>query len=147
MLEDGTRHAARRAPAIPRPALIDWLLHIENPLVWSSVMVRADAARRSIRSPIPSCLYAEDFDLYHRMARTAAIARLDEDLLLYRWHAGGASQRLHRHDGRERDARAGRRYAPLFGDEAGGRGADRRRIMMAQQPVPDRATLDGLGRR
>src|SRR3546814_18919155 len=71
------------------------MMRIRNPLVWSSVMLRGDAARRLDPFTRPEILYAEDFDLYHRMARLGRIARIDEELLLYRVHEGGASQRYH----------------------------------------------------
>ena len=38
-----------------------------NPLVWSTVMLRADAARALDPFTRPDLLYAEDFDLYHRV--------------------------------------------------------------------------------
>ncbi|MGR9839058.1 hypothetical protein ACUOH4_26740, partial [Escherichia coli] len=37
-------------------------------------------------------VYAEDFDLYHRIAAFGGVARLDDELLTYRRHSGGASQ-------------------------------------------------------
>ena len=89
-LDDGVVSSAPRT-AVSTPALIEWLLRIENPLVWSSVMVRASAATDPFTDPVR--LYAEDFDLYQRMSRIGRIARLDEELVIYRRHAGGASQR------------------------------------------------------
>lgn len=141
-LEDGRVTSAVRT-GHTTPALIEWLLHIENPLVWSTVMVRADAASDPFTDP--ARLYAEDFDLYHRMARKGRIARLDEDLLLYRIHPGGASQRFT--DTMHASARniLADAYAPLFGDDAPAAAALVFRYMMAQQPVPDRATLVWLG--
>ena len=40
------------------PALLRWLIRIENPFVWSSVMIRADAARRLEPFTRPDILYA-----------------------------------------------------------------------------------------
>jgi glycosyltransferase involved in cell wall biosynthesis len=75
------------------PALIDWLLLTRNPLVWSSVMFRAEPARTLDPFTRPDRLYAEDFDLYRRLRPFGAIARIDEDLVTYREHPGGASKR------------------------------------------------------
>ncbi|HVF95655.1 MAG TPA: glycosyltransferase, partial [Sphingomonas sp.] len=81
-------------PATTTPTLIAWLSWIENPLVWSSVMIRADAVRALDPFTRPDILYAEDFDLYHRIQSLGAIARLDEPLTIYRQHAGGVSKRF-----------------------------------------------------
>jgi hypothetical protein len=75
-----------RLPGATSPALIGWLLLVANPLVCSSVMFRAEAARRLDPFMRPGYAYADDFDLYHRLKRFGAIARLDEPLTLYRLH-------------------------------------------------------------
>lgn len=126
------------------PALIDWLLHIENPLAWSSVMMRGDVARTLDPFTRPEILYAEDFDLYHRLRAHGAIARLDDELLLYRVHAGGASQRytatMTANAARVLEAAlaplidAPATLAPLLVEH-----------MMRREPVPDRACLLRLG--
>lgn len=129
------------------PALIDWLLHIENPLAWSSVMVRAAAAQRLEPFTRPEILYAEDFDLYHRLRAQGAIARLDEELLLYRVHAGGASQRYTD----TMTANAARVLAavlsPLIGEDSRATAPLFVEHLMRRQPVADRATLMTLGER
>jgi len=75
-----------RLPGATSPALIGWLLLVANPLVCSSVMFRAAAARRLDPFMRPDYAYADDFDLYHRLKPFGAIARLDEPLTLYRLH-------------------------------------------------------------
>lgn len=80
-------------PLTTTPDLIDWLMLIRNPLVWSSVMFRGDAARRLTPFERPEMLYVEDFDLYHRLRASGRIARIDEPLIRYRVHPGGASKR------------------------------------------------------
>lgn len=127
------------------PALIGWLSWIGNPLAWSSVMVRGEAARALDPFTRPDILYAEDFDLYHRIRPHGEIARLDRVLLHYRQHEGGASQRFTA----MMEASAARvlaeNHAALLGDDA----ADMARLLvahhMAGSPVPDRATLRRLG--
>jgi len=127
------------------PALIGWLSWIGNPLVWSSVMVRGQAARALDPFTRPDILYAEDFDLYHRIRPHGEIARLDTVLLHYRQHEGGASQRF-----TERmEASAARvlaeAHAPLLGDEATAVALLLVVHHMGGRPVPDRATLRQLG--
>ncbi|MEV9063703.1 hypothetical protein AB0118_26540, partial [Klebsiella quasipneumoniae] len=67
VLEDGAIVPSSLAP-LSTPPVIAWLLQIENPLVWSSVMLRTDAARQLDPFMRPEMVYAEDFDLYHRIA-------------------------------------------------------------------------------
>ena len=144
VLQDGAIVSATLAPLSTAP-LIEWLLRIENPLVWSSVMLRTDAARRLDIFQRPEMVYAEDFDLYHRIAAFGGIARLDDELLTYRRHTGGASQvQAEAMRGRAADVLAGV-YAPLFGDAAADTAALIVKHVMGQQPVPDRATLERVG--
>ena len=128
------------------PALIEWLLLIENPLVWSSVMVRGAVARALEPFTRPELLYAEDFDLYHRLSRVGRIARLDDELVLYRQHAGGMSKRFVDAMGASATAVMAEAYAPILGEEARDAAALVVRHVMAQVAVPDRATLHRLGR-
>jgi hypothetical protein len=118
------------------PGLIDWLLLVQNPIVWSSVMFRADAARRLDPFERPEMRYVEDFDLYHRLRPFGRLAQIDEELVQYRCHAGGASNMFtatmtaHAEDllrGHAPD------IAPLLV-----------RHVMAGEPVPDAATLERL---
>ena len=93
-----TLEAGRMGPAKLKgpttPELIGWMLLLSNPLVCSSVMFRAEAARRLGGLMRPDYAYADDFDLYHRMAAHGRIARVDETLTVYRLHERNAS-RLH----------------------------------------------------
>lgn len=144
LLEDGTVREAR-LPAVTTPGLVEWMLWILNPLVWSTVMIRADAARRLTPFTRPDRRYAEDFDLYHRLAAMGRIARIDTPLLHYRSHSGGASQRYADMMGASAAAVLAERHGPLFGDSATDRSMLLVRHVMAQMPVPDRATLARLG--
>lgn len=141
----GGRSVASKLPPMTTPALIEWLLQVQNPLVWSSVMFRAEAARGLGEMTRPDLLYAEDFDLYHRLARFGRIARIDAELLTYRSHAGGASQRFQT----IMEASAGRVlsqvYAPVFGAAAGEVAALVARHVMGRAPVPDGPTLIRIG--
>lgn len=139
------RVAPSTYPAHTSPALVGWLSWIGNPLVWSSVMLRAEAARALDPFTRPDLLYAEDFDLYHRIRPFGQIARLDAVLLRYRQHAGGASQRFV--DTMEASAARvlAEAHGGLLGDEAP---AVARLLVahhMAGRPVSDRASFQRLG--
>ena len=144
LLEGGAVRQAR-LPSVTAPRFIEWMLWILNPIVWSSVMLRADVARRLDPFTRPERRYAEDFDLYHRMAPHGRIARLDTPLLIYRSHSGGASQRYTETMYASAGAVLAERHAALFGESAAARAGLLVRHVMAQQPVPDRPTLALLG--
>lgn len=128
------------------PDLIAWLSWIENPLVWSTVMLRADVARALVPFSRPERVYAEDFDLYHRVAAFGRIARLDEPLLLYRQHAGGVSKRFAETMGASATRVLAERHAGALGIDAAAELADLLvRYNMGGEPVPNRATLKRLG--
>lgn len=144
IFDDRRRWAGSRAP-VTTPALVEWLLWIENPLVWSSVMVRRDALPAGEFTD-PDMVYAEDFDLYHRLLRAGGgIARIDEPLVLYREHGGGVSKRYVE----TMQANATRVLAATYA--TAGRpapDADAALVvahLMQRRPVPDRATLEQLG--
>ncbi|OYX36658.1 MULTISPECIES: glycosyltransferase family A protein [unclassified Sphingomonas] len=132
-------------PAMTSPALVEWMLWICNPIVWSSVMLRSNAARELVPFTRPERLYAEDFDLYHRLSDKGRIAQVDTELLTYRSHAGGVSQRFIA----AMEASATQvfvdQHRELLGDEVTERAALLVQHVMRQTPVPDRATLMALG--
>jgi len=144
ILEDGVVSPGSLAP-VSTPMLIEWLMRIENPLVWSSVMMRTEAARRLDPFQRPEMVYAEDFDLYHRIARFGAIARIDDELMTYRRRSGGISQRhVDAMTARGIDILAAC-YADSLGEEARGIAELVVRHVMGRRPVPDRATFQRLG--
>ena len=127
------------------PALLRWMLHVDNPLTWSSVMFRADAARGLDPFMRPKFEPADDFDFYHRLLALGDIARLDEVLCVYRWHATNAS---HGQEQRIHDRAAAvlmRSYRAWLGEDA----AEATDLVIThlsgRQPVPDAATLARLG--
>jgi len=142
-LEDGIVRPGR-APHVTSPGLIDWMMHLVNPLAWSSVMFRAEAARRLDPFTRPELLYAEDFDLYHRLRPFGQIARIDEELTVYRCHAGGVSTRFSDAMTRSAERVVARAHRAIFGDGAKESAALVTRHVAARQPVPDRATLARL---
>lgn len=144
ILEDGAITSSIKSP-VTTPRLVEWLLWIENPLVWSTVMLRRDAVPAGGEFTRPDMLYAEDFDLYHRMARQGGIGRIDDPLLLYRKHGGGASQLY----AETMSTNAMRVLAQSYTAEGfGGAEIGAKLVvehMMRAVPVPDRATLERLG--
>jgi glycosyltransferase involved in cell wall biosynthesis len=143
-LSDGRIGRTQHAP-VTTPALVAWLSLIENPLVWSSVMIRADIAHMLDPFSRAERLYAEDFDLYHRIRRHGGIARIDDPLTTYRQHAGGVSRRF-------RTAMRSSATAVLADAHARALGAQSEsaadlfvRYNMEGTAVPDRATLARLG--
>ena len=127
------------------PALVTWLSWIENPLVWSSVMMRGSAARALSPFTRPALLYAEDFDLYQRIQRMGQLARIDDVLLAYRQHAGGLSKRYATVMSDSATRALTDAHAPILGARSGAVAALLVRHNMERQPVPDRATLAMLG--
>lgn len=141
----GNAHAPSDLPAITTPALVEWMLWICNPLVWSSVMMRGDVVRALAPFTRPELLYAEDFDLYHRLSACGRIARIDRPLLSYRSHEGGASQRYANMMLASATTVLADHYAPIFGDAAAARARLIVTHVMQRAAVPDRATLALLG--
>jgi hypothetical protein len=135
MLEDGRESAGNWTRGLT-PGLIDWLMLIRNPIVWSTVMFRTDAARRLDPFERPEMRYVEDFDFYHRIRAHGLIAQIDEELLLYRSHEGGASNRY------ESTMRA--HAEALLSQHAPDIAPLLVRHVMGGDPVPDGATLDRL---
>ncbi|MBB5710693.1 glycosyltransferase [Sphingomonas xinjiangensis] len=140
--------AGKRQPGQwPRPltrARIDWLMLIRNPIAWSSVMFRADAARRLDPFERPERRYVEDFDLYQRLRAFGRIDQIDEVLMLYRVHPGGASQVYTSTMVAHAEHVLRDRHRALLGEGA----PDIARLLvhhvMNGAPVPDRPTLDLL---
>jgi glycosyltransferase involved in cell wall biosynthesis len=87
ILQDG-QISEMNHPRVSTPGLIMWLLHVANPLICSSIMFRAAAARKLNIFMRDNYRYADDYDFYHRMAALGPIARLDEPLTIYRLHVG-----------------------------------------------------------
>lgn len=126
------------------PALIDWLILVRNPLVWSSVMFRADAARRLDPLERPELRYVEDFDLYHRLRPLGRLAQIDEVLTLYRCHAMGASQVYNGIMRAHGEKLLADRHRALLGKASEDFAALLVRHVMACEPVPDRRALERL---
>lgn len=132
-------------PPITTPALVEWMLWISNPLVWSSTMVRSNAAQSLKPFTRPDRLYAEDFDLYHRLSGKGRIARVDRELTDYRSHAASASQRFTATMEASAAQVLADRHRAIFGEQAEASALLLVAHVMGHRPVPDRAVLAALG--
>jgi hypothetical protein len=144
LLEAGrSRVTDHRAAA--SPLLLRWMLQVDNPLTWSSVMLRRAAVQKLSGFLRPEAEFADDFDLYHRLLAVGEVARLDAVLTTYRWHATNTSH----HAGGLLFDRAvqvlAAAYAPWLGAEAMAAATLVVRHLSDRQPVPDAATLARLG--
>lgn len=131
-------------PVTTSPALIGWLLQIENPLAWSTVMIRGDVARGLDPFSRHDRLYAEDFDLYHRLSRVGPVARLDDVLVQYRQHPGGVSKLFAERMRVSATMVMADAHRPAQGDAAEGIATLFVEHLMMGRPVGDRATLAAL---
>ncbi len=134
----------RRPSVVPRqttPGLIDWMLGFSNPILWSSVMVRADAVRRLSGFMDPARVYAEDFDFHHRIRRLGAIVRIDEVLIHYRCHSGGISQINRARMAARSAAVLAEANAPYWQDDAADLADIVVRHVMLGDPVADAVTI------
>jgi GT2 family glycosyltransferase len=138
--------SAPHHPAVGDALALRWLLLIDNPLTWSSVMFRADAVHRLGAFLHPGYELADDFDFYHRLLGIGDIVRLGEVLTTYRYHAANAS----RARPEAMNANAARvlcnAYASLLGDEAAAAADLVIKHLSDRQPAPDPATLERIGR-
>ena len=144
-LDSAGRQQTPDHPAAGDPLALRWLLLTDNPLTWSSVMFRTDAVRRLGTFLRPEFELADDFDFYHRLLRIGDIARLNDVLTTYRFHAASASS----HNATRLDQNAARvlaaAYAPWLGAEATESAVPAVQHWLNRQPPRDAATLDRLG--
>jgi GT2 family glycosyltransferase len=138
--------SAPHHPSVGDALALRWLLLIDNPLTWSSVMFRADAAQRLGTFLRTDYELADDFDFYHRLLEMGDIVRLNEVLTTYRYHAANAS----RARAAAMNANATRvlcnAYAPLLGEEAGQAADLVIKHLSDRQPAADAVTLERIGR-
>lgn len=142
---EGDADRASDLPPVTTPGLIGWLLLLCNPLVWSSTMIRGDAARALDPFQRDDYIYAEDFDIYHRLRRQGAIGRVDAELTLYRAHDGGLSKTRTTKMAQSASGVLRWAYQDLLGEGAARAAELIVRHVMARDPVGDRATLAEVG--
>ena len=143
VLEQG-RVVAGTWPRPLSPVMIDWMLRIRNPFAWSSVMFRADAARRLDPFERPEVRYAEDFDLYHRLRAFGPFAQIEVPLTLYRNHDGGVSKTAQDRMLASAAHVLTELHRERFGAFAGQAAMLLVQHVMARRPVPDAHSLARL---
>ena len=142
---DGTTIRRDPYPRLVDPGEIDWVLALLNPLAWSSVLMRGDAARALVPFERDDYRFAEDFDLYARIRAHGRIGRIAEPLVRYRMHAGGASQTYEERMIASAARVLADRYAPLFGEDALPAALLMSRHAGSRYAPPDSATLTRCG--
>jgi GT2 family glycosyltransferase len=143
-MADGRRLPTDHVPGAT-PALVGWMLHVDNPFTYSSVMLRADALQRLGAFMRPEAEPADDFDLYHRLLGIGGLARLDETLVTYRWHASNTTHTQAERMFDRASAILARSYAPWLGPDSDAAARLVVRHLSDRQPVRDVATLARLG--
>ncbi|GGC57905.1 glycosyl transferase [Siccirubricoccus deserti] len=136
----GTDHPPRLTPQQLR-----WLLLVDNPFTWSSVMLRTAALRRLDGFLRPEAEYADDFDLYHRLLAVGEVDRLETVLTTYRWHATNTSHAQGGPLSQRAAAVLAAAYQPWLGEAAPEAARLAVRHFTDRQPARDAATLARLG--
>lgn len=142
---EGERIRRDPYPHLTDPAEIDWTMSLLNPLAWSSVLMRGEAARALVPFERDDYRFAEDFDLYARIRAHGRIGRIAEPLVRYRMHAGGASQAYEKGMIASAARVLADRYASLFGDDAMPAALLMSRHAASGHAPPDAATLERCG--
>ncbi len=75
-----------RQPADADPRVLQWMLHVSNPVGHVSMMFRSETVRQLGTYLREEFKYAEDFDFSHRIMRIGDITVLPEYLVIYRQH-------------------------------------------------------------
>jgi hypothetical protein len=132
-------------PTLLEPDQIEWAMLMLNPISWSSVMMRGEAARALVPFERDEYRFAEDFDLYQRIRAHGQLARIDEPLLRYRLHAGGASQAFEEGMIASAARVLAYRWGTLFGDRTLEATTLMSRHASARHAPPDAATLVRCG--
>lgn len=136
--------APMRHPAETTPVLVRWLLHIDNPLICSSVMMRADAVRALGTFMREDVTYADDYDLYHRLLPSGDIARIDHKLTIYRLHPANTFRAQEQRMSNNAVKALTPSYVRWFGVEAEGAASLVVNHFMGGRPVPDLSVVTTL---
>jgi len=78
------------------PMLLRWLLLLDCPMIYSSLLFRREAAQLPQGGFMrPEALYADDYELMLRLSLDGDCAVIDLPLTLYRVHGGNTTARVH----------------------------------------------------
>ncbi|MGH7056891.1 MAG: glycosyltransferase family 2 protein [Acetobacteraceae bacterium] len=128
------------------PAVMRWQLHLRNPYTYSSIMVRADAVRSLGAFMREDAIYADDYDLYLRLARVGELAMVPEVLCAYRTHRTNITHTVTPMMDTNAAAVLAEANAPFLGADADDAARLFVRYLTRGSPPPDAATLRRLGR-
>jgi len=143
-LENG--RVSKAPPAVTEPHLIRWQLMLSSPITHSAVCVRLNAIRDHRLYYRPEYHYAEDYDLYHRLARIGDLACIDEPVVVYRYHGDNASHRYQAEMDAHGKAFLVDVYRELLGDDTTEADIDRVwRLVNYGHRARDIAELEALG--
>lgn len=126
------------------PEALRWVLHVGNPLTYSSVMFRTAAVRRLGSFMRQEYELADDFDLYHRLIRGGDIAIIPERLVVYRQHNQMLSRTRHDEMIGKTAAILRAAYADLLGHDDDTSALLVARHFGARKPVREGALLEHL---
>ncbi len=91
---DSLGKPGREHATLVEPNIIRWTLCLRNCLAHSSVVMRRDLVRR-VGAYDTSAVYAQDYDLWTRLAQVTCLANLPEPLIYLRIHDTSVSQIRH----------------------------------------------------
>lgn len=127
------------------PRLVDWMLHIGNPVGHPSVIFRAELLQKLGVYLRDEMRYAEDFDFLHRALKFGDIRVQPETLVIYRLHGGNLTTTRKAEVASRTAAVLSEAYRDLLPS-----GADQAASLVASHvisadPVPDEAAFRALG--
>jgi GT2 family glycosyltransferase len=145
VLADGKVTPVER-PTTFSPLLFGWMLLMDCPVVYSSLLFRREAARQADGTLLrPDLRYADDYELMLRLAASGSVVALSEALTVYRVHANNTTWTVHGEMFRHCVTALTERFAPWLGADA----AEAARLIAwhvsRRNPVADRLTLRRLG--
>ena len=134
-----------RQPGDPDPRVLQWMLHVSNPIGHVSMMFRAETVRKLPEYLREEFKYAEDFDFSHRIMRMGDIAVLPEYLVIYRQHDLNLT-RTRRTEMIDRTAAVLKNvYADLLGGDHDAEASLVAEHLIAGVPLADQAAVERLG--
>lgn len=142
---EGERVRRGPFPGLVDPDSIDWAMLLVNPIAWSTVLMRGQAARALAPFQRDAYRFAEDFDLYYRIRGHGRLARIAEPLVRYRLHPGSLSQAFEEGMIAAAARVLAERYGTLFGEATLAAATLMSRHASARHAPPDAATLARCG--
>jgi GT2 family glycosyltransferase len=145
VLADGKVTPAER-PTTFSPLLFGWMLLMDCPVVYSSLLFRREAARQADGTLLRGDLrYADDYELMLRLAASGRVAALSEALTVYRVHASNTTWTVQGEMFRHCVTALTERFTPWLGADAAEAAQLIAWHVSRRNPVADRPTLRRLG--